>query len=171
MFFDDAGGIVRTLVVGALAYVALLLILRASGKRTLSKMNAFDWIVTVALGSTVATVILNADVALAEGVTALALLVGLQFLVSWLSVRSQTVRSLVRAEPRLLFYEGAFLRDTMRKERVTESEVYQAVRTSGFAEAEAVLAVVIETDGTFSVIARGEHGTHDALQHMRGRVS
>lgn len=44
------------LVIGVLAYASLILLLRASGKRTLSKMNAFDFIVTVALGSTLASV-------------------------------------------------------------------------------------------------------------------
>ncbi|WP_231362619.1 hypothetical protein [Thioalkalivibrio sp. ALMg9] len=67
MFFGGWDGLLRTLVVGVLAYVALIVFLRLSGKRTLSKMNAFDLVVTVALGSTLATVLLAKDVALAEG--------------------------------------------------------------------------------------------------------
>ena len=67
MFFDGWAGLLRVLVVGALAYAALVLLLRVSGKRTLSKMNAFDLVVTVALGSTLATVLPSRDVALAEG--------------------------------------------------------------------------------------------------------
>ena len=67
MFFDDWNGLLRTLVVGILAYIAIVVLLRVTGKRTLSKMNAFDFIVTVALGSTLATVLLSQDVALAEG--------------------------------------------------------------------------------------------------------
>ena len=79
MVFSSWAGLLRVLIVGTLAYVALVLLLRVSGKRTLSKMNAFDLVVTVALGSTLATVILSKDVALTEGVTAFALLIGLQF--------------------------------------------------------------------------------------------
>jgi hypothetical protein len=56
MFFESWSGLGRVLVVGVLAYGALVFVLRVSGKRTLSKMNAFDLIVTVALGSTIATV-------------------------------------------------------------------------------------------------------------------
>jgi uncharacterized membrane protein YcaP (DUF421 family) len=171
MFFDGFDGILRTLLVGALAYVALLLIVRASGKRTLAQMNAFDWIVTVALGSTLATILLAPEVALAEGVTALALLIGLQFLVSWLSVHSRSMRTLVRSQPRLLLYRGVFLEDAMRRERVTRSEVNQALRTGGFADASAVLAVVLETDGTFSVIGRGEHDGQEALRDVKGRAA
>src|SRR5690606_23219959 len=78
VFFDSWSGLVRVLVVGTLAYAGLVLLLRITGKRTLSKMNAFDLVVTVALGSTLATVLLSKDVALAEGLLALALLSFLQ---------------------------------------------------------------------------------------------
>ncbi len=87
MFFGSWYSLLRILVVGVLAYVALIVLLRVTGKRTLSKMNAFDLVVTVALGSTLATVLLSKDVALADGVVAFALLIGLQFIITWLSVR------------------------------------------------------------------------------------
>jgi uncharacterized membrane protein YcaP (DUF421 family) len=99
MFFDTWAGLGRVLLVGPLAYVALVAILRISGKRTLTKLNAFDLVVTVALGSTLATVLLSKNVALAEGVLAMALLVFLQFAITWLSVRSGGFRDLVKSEP------------------------------------------------------------------------
>jgi hypothetical protein len=62
MVFQDWSGLLRTVVVGMLAYVALVALLRVSGKRTRSKMNAFDFVVTVALGSTVATLLPSPEV-------------------------------------------------------------------------------------------------------------
>src|SRR5690606_31542181 len=103
MFFSSWTDLARVLIVGTLAYVALVIMLRVSGKRTLTKLNAFDLIVTIALGSTLATVLLSKDVSLAEGVLALALLIALQWIAAWLSVRSRHVRKLVKSEPRLLF--------------------------------------------------------------------
>ena len=70
-------------------------------------MNAFDLVVTVALGSILATMLLSKDVALAEGIVAFAVLIGLQFLIAWLSVRSRTISGLVKAEPRLLVFQGS----------------------------------------------------------------
>lgn len=93
MFFDSWTGLGRVIVVGTAAYVILVFMLRVSGKRTLSKLNAFDFVVTVALGSTLATILLSKDVALAEGVLALALLVFLQMGITWLSVRSEASRA------------------------------------------------------------------------------
>ena len=82
MFINDWFGLVRVFIVGLLAYIAVILWLRVAGKRTLSKWNAFDFIVTIALGSTLASVIISRDVPLMEGVSALGLLVGLQFVIT-----------------------------------------------------------------------------------------
>ena len=154
MFFDSWIDLARTVVVGTLAYVALVAFLRVSGKRTLSKMNAFDMIVTVALGSTLATVLLSKGVALAEGLVAFALLIGLQYVVAYLSVRSATFADLVKSEPSLIFHDGQMLRGALKRERVAEVEVLAAVRSSGHDDLDGIQAVVLETDGTFSVVPK-----------------
>jgi uncharacterized membrane protein YcaP (DUF421 family) len=165
MFFDDWHDLARIVAVGAPAYAWLILILRVTGKRTLSKMNAFDFVITVALGSTFATILLNRDVSLVEGAFALGLLCGLQFLVAFLCVRSPRFEHAVKSEPRLLFHQGRYLRDAMRRERVTEDELLAALRGSGHASLEEVQSIVLETDGTFSVLPPGPAG--EALRHVR----
>jgi uncharacterized membrane protein YcaP (DUF421 family) len=168
MFFDGWWGIWRVLIVGILSYVTLVLMVRISGKRTLSKMNAFDLIVTVALGSTLATIILSEDVAFAQGVLALALLVAMQYVVAWLSVKSKRARTLFKSEPSMLFYRGDYLSEAMGRERVTEEEVRSAIRSEGIAALDSVTAVVLETDGTFSVVGSGAGGDRSSLQDVTG---
>ena len=152
--FDTWSGVLRVLVVGVLAYVALVAILRVTGKRTLSRMSAFDLVVTVALGSTLSSIIISQDVALVEGVAAMLLLVGMQYAVTWLAVRSPPVRGFVKADPALVFLRGEFLRGPMRRERILEREIVAAVREAGHASLSTVEAVVLETDGTMSVVGR-----------------
>jgi uncharacterized membrane protein YcaP (DUF421 family) len=154
MLFDNWTGIVRTLIVGTAAYAILIAMLRVSGKRTLSKMNAFDLIVTVALGSTLSSVLLTESIALAEGVMALALLVFLQYAITWASVRSARVQGLIKAEPTLLVHDGRYLRGAMREQRVTEDEIGAALRASGQNDLSQAAEVVLETDGSISVIPR-----------------
>jgi len=152
MFFNGWAGLGRTALVGVLAYVALVGMLRVSGKRTLSKMNAFDLIVTVALGSILATTLLSRDVALAEGMVAFGVLIALQFVLTYLSVRSPAVARFVKAEPTLLLHRGRFLHGAMQRERVLETEIRAAIRDQGIARVEQVEAVVLETDGSFNVV-------------------
>lgn len=173
-FFDSWETLLRTLTVGVLSYVVMVVFLRMSGKRTLSKMNAFDFVVTVALGSTLATMLLNRNVALAEGALAIALLVGLQFLVTWSAVRVGWVKKFVTGEPEMVLHRGLFLDGPMKRTRVTQEEVRAAVRSSGIADLADVEAVVLETDGSFSVIrgdgVRSGSSLADVTQHAaKGR--
>ncbi|MBP2295055.1 DUF421 domain-containing protein [Azospirillum rugosum] len=153
MFFDSWAGLGRVLVVGVLAYAALVLLLRVSGKRTLTKLNAFDLVVTVALGSTLATVLLSKSVALAEGVLALALLIVLQYTITWLSVRSPRFQALIKAQPTMLLYRGNILPAALEQQRVTRDEVMAVLRAQGKHDLSKVLAVILETDGSFSVLS------------------
>lgn len=120
LFFDGCDGVMRTIVIGLAAYIFLIAPLRVSGKRTLSKMNAFDWVVTVSLGSTLASILISKGVALAEGVAGLMILVGLQFAVTWSSVRLGWVRKILTGEPKLLLDQGRMLHDAMRHTRISE---------------------------------------------------
>ena len=161
MWFDSWENIYRIVVVGGAAYVGLVFILRVTGKRTLSKMNAFDLVVTVALGSTLATVILSSQTSLSEGVTAFALLCFLQYAATFFAARSTRFQSLIKGEPALVYHRGGFLPDALRRERVTRAEVEAAARGAGHGGLEAVHSVVLETDGSFSVIAAS--ATREAL--------
>lgn len=168
VLFDGWGPLVRTLVVGVAAYVALVLLLRLFGKRTLSKFNAFDFIVTIALGSTLASVLTSKDVSLAQGVTALGVLIALQYAVTWGGTRWPRFRSLVTSEPRLLAYQGALLDSALRGERVADDEVHAALRDHGVADLAQAAAVVLETDGTLTVIRRSDEVPGAPLRAVRG---
>lgn len=130
MWFDSASDVIRIMVVGASGYVALVAVLRVAGNRTLSKLNAFDFVVTVALGSLLAAIPLSTSVSLVDGVVALCLLVGLQAVVAVVSTRVPVVARLVKCEPALLVVVGVMQEDVMRSERVHPEQVRQAVRLS-----------------------------------------
>ena len=167
MFFDGWSGLVRMVAVGVPAYVALILLLRISGKRTLSKFNAFDLIVTVAFGSTLSAGLINENLTVTEVVAAFALLVLLQFVITWTALRWPLLDRIVKSEPQLLYHRGRFLDAAMKRERINEREVVAAVRSQGFGSLEMAEAVVLETDGTFSVIGEVA-GPASALEHVRG---
>ena len=166
-FFDGWTPVIRTLVLGVLAYFGLVLLLRISGKRTLSKMNAFDFVVTVAIGSTLATILLSRNVTLAQGITAFAVLVFLQYFITFVSVRFQPFNKLIKAEPRMLYYRGDYLEGAMKHERVTRDEVLAKVRNAGYASLEKIDAIVLETDGELTVVQKKTDGTPTTLDNVR----
>ena len=151
--FQDWAGIGRVLLVGTLAYAGLVVVLRVTGKRTPSKMNAFDLVLTVALGSALASTMLSKSTPLAEGLAGMTLLVLLQFAVTWASVRSKAVDNLVKAQPALLVHRGQWQEVAMRRERVTREEVRAALRSQGTKGVDETTTMVIETDGSLSVLS------------------
>ncbi|RUR03400.1 DUF421 domain-containing protein [Labedella endophytica] len=168
MWFDSWGDIARILLVGVASYGALIVVLRVSGKRTLSQLNAFDFVVTVALGSTLATILLSSDESWAEGFTALILLAGLQFVMATVSARWPRTRAALTSRPVLLFSHGTVHHDALRRNRLTESELHQAVRMQGTGDLSSIAAVVLETNGTISVLPSSSYGDGSALQDVRG---
>lgn len=136
------------------SYFLLIVVLRVSGKRTLSKMNAFDFVVTVALGSMLSTIILDPSLAIIEGTVAIVLLVGLQYSITYLSMRFKNVAKLVKSEPTLLYHDGQFLVKHLMRERVLQTELEQAIRKEGYENFEKVSIIILESDGSFSIISK-----------------
>lgn len=151
-------GVARAVVLAAAGYLGLVVLLRMAGKRATSKLNMFDWAVTVALGSMLATMALSPSVPLAVGLAAVATVIGLQFGIAWLTARSRLARRIVKAEPALLYHRGTFLRDRMRKERIAEEEIRAAVRGAGHGSLDAVAAVILETSSDLSVLVEDVQG-------------
>ena len=168
MWFDNWADVGRVLLVGSAAYAVLVLVLRLSGKRTLSQLNVFDFVVTVAFGSTLATILLNSNVSWTEGAFALGLLAALQFVVALVSSRWPPSREAITSRPVLLLRNGQVLVSALRRNRLTESELRQAVRMQGSGDLSDVAAIVLETNGKLSVISHNRCGNGSALEDVEG---
>ena len=150
-FFNGWEDIARVAIVGLACYVSLIIMLRVSGKRTLSKMNMFDWVITVAMGSVMAGS-LSSDATFANTIAAFAVLIGAQFIVTWLSVRSPSFENIVDADPTILYYEGKFYNEAMRRERVPKSELLSAIRQNGQGAPAEIAAIILESNGELVVM-------------------
>lgn len=152
MWFDDWSSLLQIVVKATIGFAALVLLLRVAGKRAITKLNAFDLVLVFTVGSILATTILNTQTTISEGLLALALLVGLQWLTAWLSTRSSGFRALIKSEPTLLAYDGKLLLANLRRERIAEVEVQAALRQNGIHDLAGAKAVVLETEGEISVL-------------------
>jgi uncharacterized membrane protein YcaP (DUF421 family) len=154
LFFDDWDNLERVLIATPVLYIAVIAFVRLTGKRSTSQMNNFDWIVTVAIGSIIASPVLLKDVSISEGLLAIGLLFGLQWVLTSLIIRSKLVCTVVRASPSVLVLRGEYQRDEMKKSRVTESEIMSAIRENGYASLDDIGLVVLESDAKLSVLPK-----------------
>ena len=140
--------VVRTFVV----YLALLILLRVTGKRQLGQMTPFDLVVLLLISNAVQNAMVGPDTSLASGLVAAAALVGVNSLVDRLWVRSARLRGLLGGTTTLLIHDGKLLEDHLRREGIDRDEVMQALREHGVDELAQVKDAVLEVDGTISVV-------------------
>jgi len=165
LFFKNWDSLADIALCTLCAFFTLFILVRISGKRTLAKLNAFDFIVTVTLGSTLSSMILN-KVTLTEGTVALTIIIILQYTLAWLSRASPTMEKIINCNPTLLYYNGAFMNDAMKREGITEEEIYAEIRNFRLERLDEVRAVVLELNGEISVIKKssvvgGTSSLHD----------
>ncbi|WP_107667005.1 DUF421 domain-containing protein [Cyanothece sp. BG0011] len=166
--FNSLSYLFNTAIVGILAYIGVIILLRISGKRTLSKWNSFDFVVTIAFGSILAAMLLSSSTSLAQGLLGFGLLVFFQYLLTWIAARSSIIQKLIKAKPTLLLYQGKILDSAIKNERVSEGEILAAIRANGISAIENVEAVVLETDGSFSVIQEKQSNSDSAFKDVQG---
>lgn len=160
IFFKDWESLWHVGLCSIIAFFTLFLFVRISGKRTLAKLNAFDFIVTVTLGSTLSSMIL-AKVTLAEGAAALAIIITLQYVLAWAARSNKTIEHLINSKPVLLYYNDTFLDDAMKREGITKEEVLAEIRNFRMEQINQVRAVVLELNGEISVIKKSDYPLGD----------
>ncbi len=132
-------------------YLATILFTRIFGKRSFSKMSSFDFAMTVAIGSLIATTVLSKTVTLSEGVFALLVLYALQLGLALIR-RYKAVQKLVDNTPLLLMDGSDILYDNLRKARVSEGDLRSKLREANVLSLDQVRAVVFETTGDIAVL-------------------
>lgn len=138
-------------------YFSVILFTRLAGLRSFSKMSGFDFAMTVAIGSIVASSVLTKNPPLLQAIVALGTIYALQIGVAQFRKNTQIAERLVDNEPLLLMVGKEMFRENMRKVRVTENDVWSKLREANVIDLSEVHAVVFETTGDVSVL----HGPAD----------
>ena len=172
IFFDNIDKLGRIVLTTVMVYVLIVTVTKVSGKRSTSQLNNFDWIVTVMIGSLGASTILLKDIPFVEGVSSILVLYLLQFVVTKYASVSPQFSNFILSEPRIVFYQGQFLPDAMRDERLTRQEIECAMRSEGINSFDDVEAIVFESDAKLTVIPKpSQSDKSDDDQNTNSNVS
>lgn len=132
-------------------YLAVIFFTRLAGKRSFSKMSSFDFAMTVAVGSMIATTVLSKSVSLWDGIIGLGAVYILQISVALLR-RYKMVKKVVDNSPLLLMDGTKILHDNLRKARVSEEDLRSKLREANVIRLKEVRAVIFESTGDISVM-------------------
>lgn len=162
--------VVNILGVAAAAYVALIAMVRINGLRTFSKMSSFDFAVTVAVGSILASTVVSKNPPLLQGLTAIAALIFFQSIISRFRTTSDTFENWTDNCPVLLMDGPDILTQNLEKCRVTRSDLRAKLREANVLHYGQVKAVVLETTGEISVLHGSEHFDESLLEGVKRSV-
>jgi len=136
--------------------IMVIVMTRICGKRSFSKMSSFDFAMTVAVGSIIATTVLSKSVSLMDGIIGTVVIYFLQIGAAY-ARRNDTVKKVMDNKPLLLMNGPVFLDDNLKKGKVAKSDLRAKLREANVTELSEVKAVIFETTGDISVL----HKTHD----------
>jgi uncharacterized membrane protein YcaP (DUF421 family) len=132
-------------------YLAVILVVRLNGLRSFSKMSSFDFAVTVAIGSLLASVAATST-SLANGLIAVAAIILFQRLVA-IARRNTGIEKVVDNQPTLLMLGGGDDRGEHANARITPADLRAKLRAANVTDLSQVQAVVMETTGDVSVLS------------------
>ncbi len=140
-------------------YTAVLVYTRLAGLRSFAKMSSFDFAMTVAVGSSLASAVLTQRPTVAEAAVGLGVIYALQWGVGRLRRDSVRFQATVDNEPLLLMRGDEMIREHMHQASITEDDLWGRLREANVLDVSQVRAVVLETTGNISVL----HGDPDGL--------
>lgn len=142
----------------SVVFFVLYLVVRIMGKRELGQMTAFELIVLVVFGDLVQQGVLHNDFSLTGAIIAICTLAFWALVLSWLSYSSRRLETMLDGEPRVIVQDGEIVKENLRRDRLTESEILSEMRLAGIGHLSDVAWAILEPQGKMSFIQRSSDG-------------
>ena len=148
-------------------YVFLVFLLRVFGKRELAQLNPFDLVVLLSLSNTVQNAIIGPDDSLVGGLVGALALCSVNYFVVRFLFRHRRLDQIVEGRPTVLIQDGVVIKEALRKELLTKSELLTMAHRQGFTHLADIRRCVLEPGGSFFM--EGKEPARDELRHSELR--
>jgi len=138
----------------AVMYFMALVMVRLLGKRALGELGPFDFVVMTGVGHTVVSIALDKSIPFYEGLIILSTLAGLEYIMSYLSLKNQTLSNIITGKPVVLIDNGRIIKENLAREKFNVDDLLQELRKQGIRDIDEVEKGVLESCGGFSVIIK-----------------
>ena len=135
-------------------YIAVVLSVRIMGKRQIGELQPSELVITIMLSELAALPLQDMNMPLIWGIMPMFLMVGLELLMSLLTLKSMRFRAFCYGRPMLLIYQGKINQYELLRTRVSMEDIMEAMRGNGILQVEDIMTAVLETNGTVSVIPK-----------------
>ncbi len=135
-------------------YIAVVLAVRIMGKRQIGELQPSELVITIMLSELAALPLQDMNMPLLWSIMPMFLMVGLELLMSLLTLKSMRFRAFCYGRPVLLIYQGKINQYELLRTRVSMEDIMEAMRGNGILRVEDIMTAVLETNGTVSVIPK-----------------
>jgi uncharacterized membrane protein YcaP (DUF421 family) len=137
---------------GIIIYVFLIVILRATGKRQIGQMSPFDLVLLLVLSNAVQNSMNGGDNSVSAGIILSITLVTVNWLTGLITFSSKKAERLIEGSPQVLMHDGRVYEKALSDAQLTRHELMAAIRGEGYSDLAEIRAVILENDGSISVI-------------------
>jgi len=144
----------------ALVFLAVVALLRISGKRQIGQLSAIEFVVILLISNAVQNAMNGGDNSLTGGLVLAASLIALSMIFAWLTYRSKLLSRVLEGTPTLLIHGGKLIRRNLEREWLTESELRALLRKHGVQDFTEIDNAILEADGSLSITRKGHKEFH-----------
>lgn len=149
--------ILETLMRGTISLVTLFLITKLMGKKQMSELSLFDYVIGVSIGNFVAEITINIDNQFINGLISIILFGLVSFIITKLSIKSIILRRFFMGVPTILIQNGKLIEKNLVKAKIDINDLLEECRINGYFDLSEIEFAIMEANGKVSILPKGEN--------------
>ena len=142
---------------GSVAVIYLFLVIKTLGKKQISELNIFDYIIGLSLGNIAAEMTVNDDISIIEGLLSMTVYGIFSLIVSFITEKSIWARRLITGEPVIIIEKGKISREQLKKCKIDINDLLQDARESGYFDISEINYAIMEPSGKISFLPKNKY--------------
>lgn len=153
----DAFEVLDVTVRSLLSLITLFFVTKMLGKKQVSQLSLFDYVIGISIGNFAAEMSINLDTNYINGTVAVIIFGLVAYLVSVLTMKSIHLRRFFMGVPTILIEHGNLMIEGMRKVKFDLNDLLEECRICGYFDISEIEYAIMETNGTVSILPKGEY--------------
>lgn len=137
--------------------VALFLVTKMLGKKQISQLSLFDYVIGISIGNFAAEMTINLESNEINGIWAVVLFGLFAYLISILTMKSMRLRRFFMGTPTIIIQEGKILEKNLKKVKFDINDMLEEIREQGYFDVSQIEYAIMEANGQFSIMPKSEY--------------
>ena len=153
----DFNGIIEVSIRCFISLVSLFLITKLLGKKQVSQLSLFDYVIGISIGNFAAEISVSLDEPFMYGIVSILIFGLVAYFVSTLTMKSVKLRRLIIGVPTPIIQEGKILIKNLKKVKLDINDLLEECRINGYFDISEIEYALLEANGQVSILPKGEY--------------